>query len=161
VAVRCVSVTRVVPQPVKTKNRGNMIALRIHFRALTQPRPPGYRISWDGRLIAEVARACQGEYSERSKANESRISRMDADLAKLQGIADTLKLQSIRRHIFLCLGPRCCTPEQGNESWEYLKRRLKELGLADGIVNRTKAGCLRICCEGPTAVVYPEGVWYH
>jgi (2Fe-2S) ferredoxin len=86
---------------------------------------------------------------------------MDADLKKLQSVAETLHLDSVRRHIFLCLGPRCCTPEQGNESWEYLKRRLKELGLADGIVNRTKAGCLRICCEGPTAVVYPEGVWYH
>ncbi len=86
---------------------------------------------------------------------------MDANLAKLQTIADKLKLASMRRHIFLCLGPNCCTPEQGNASWEYLKRRLKELGLADGVVNRTKVGCLRICCEGPTAVVYPEGVWYH
>ena len=84
---------------------------------------------------------------------------MAADLDKLQDIAKTLNLSGIRRHIFLCLGPRCCTPEQGNESWEYLKRRIKELGLND--VNRTKVGCLRICCEGPTAVVYPEGVWYH
>jgi (2Fe-2S) ferredoxin len=85
---------------------------------------------------------------------------MNPDLEKLRNIANTLNLDGIERHIFLCLGPNCCTPEQGNESWEYLKRRLKELGIIDR-VNRTKVGCLRICCEGPTAVVYPEGVWYH
>jgi len=28
-------------------------------------------------------------------------------------------------------------------------------------VYRTKANCLRICEQGPIAVVYPEGVWYH
>ena len=26
---------------------------------------------------------------------------------------------------------------------------------------RSKAGCLRICEQGPVAVVYPEGAWYH
>lgn len=48
------------------------------------------------------------------------------------------------------------------ESWKYLKRRLKELNLADadGGVLRTKADCLRICTGGPIAVVYPEGAWY-
>ena len=25
---------------------------------------------------------------------------------------------------------------------------------------RTKADCLRICTDGPIAVVYPDGVWY-
>ena len=29
-----------------------------------------------------------------------------------------------------------------------------------GQVYRTKVGCLRICHQGPTAVVYPEGTWY-
>jgi len=28
-------------------------------------------------------------------------------------------------------------------------------------VYRTKANCLRICAQGPIAVVYPEAVWYH
>jgi (2Fe-2S) ferredoxin len=85
----------------------------------------------------------------------------DEQEQKLQAIAATHGIGSYRRHIFLCTGPRCCTPEQGTESWEYLKRRLKEFGLANGPVYRTKVGCLRICCEGPTAVVYPEGTWYH
>jgi (2Fe-2S) ferredoxin len=85
---------------------------------------------------------------------------MSADGDKLRRVAEGLKIGAYRRHIFLCVGPNCCTPEQGQESWEYLKRRLKELGLANGPVYRTKVGCLRICCEGPTAVVYPEGTWY-
>jgi (2Fe-2S) ferredoxin len=82
------------------------------------------------------------------------------DDAKLQKVVQVHKIGQYQRHIFLCTGPKCCTPEQGNESWEYLKGRLKELGLADGPVYRTKVGCLRICCEGPTCVVYPEGTWY-
>jgi (2Fe-2S) ferredoxin len=37
---------------------------------------------------------------------------------------------------------------------------LAELGLLDRVY-RTKANCLRVCEQGPIAVVYPEGVWYH
>ena len=70
----------------------------------------------------------------------------------------------VRRHIFLCCDqtePKCAPRERGLASWEYLKRRLKELGLSEaGGIYRTKANCLRVCMEGPTAVVYPEGVWY-
>ena len=69
-----------------------------------------------------------------------------------------------RRHIFVCAEqakPKCCDMERGTIAWEYLKRRLKELGLADqGGILRTKANCLRICEGGPIAVVYPEGAWY-
>jgi (2Fe-2S) ferredoxin len=74
-----------------------------------------------------------------------------------------LHLGRQRRHIFLCVGGGKCAPEaQSEESWTYLKRRLKELGLqdADGGVLRTKAQCLRICVNGPVAVVYPDGTWY-
>ena len=75
-------------------------------------------------------------------------------------IAQALNIGGYHRHMLLCVGPDCCTPEQGQESWDYLKRRLKELGLANGPVYRSKVGCLRICRRGPTAVVYPEGTWY-
>lgn len=48
------------------------------------------------------------------------------------------------------------------EAWEYLKGRLKALGLSEsGGIARSKVNCLRICERGPIAVVYPEGVWYH
>jgi (2Fe-2S) ferredoxin len=68
-----------------------------------------------------------------------------------------------RRHFFLCVAGGKCSPVARSEaSWAYLKRRFKELGLhdVDGGVLRTKAHCLRICVDGPIAVVYPDGTWY-
>lgn len=85
-----------------------------------------------------------------------------ADTDRLARIAEGLGIPRIRRHIFLCCDqskPKCAALEAGLESWEYLKRRLVELKLED--VYRTKANCLRICEQGPIAVVYPEGTWYH
>ena len=68
------------------------------------------------------------------------------------------------RHIFLCCDqtkPKCCGKDRSLAAWDYLKRRLGELGLAGrGGVLRTKANCLRVCEGGPVAVVYPEGAWY-
>ena len=79
-------------------------------------------------------------------------------------VADRLKISDIQRHIFLCCDqtkPKCCEVEQGIESWNFLKKRLIQLGLIkSGEVFRTKANCLRICTDGPIAVVYPEGTWY-
>ena len=66
-------------------------------------------------------------------------------------------LGAARRHVFLCVGPDCCTTEVGQETWAVRKRRLKESGIP---VLRTRAACLRICRGGPWLVVYPEGVWY-
>ena len=75
------------------------------------------------------------------------------------------KVERIERHLFLCCDqtkPKCAEKAKGLESWEYLKKRLDELGLTGaGGVFRTKANCLRICTNGPIAVVYPEGTWYH
>jgi (2Fe-2S) ferredoxin len=77
-------------------------------------------------------------------------------------IAAELAIPSARRHIFLCTHGDCAPQDQAIESWKFLKRRLKELGLVDAErgVLRTKADCLRICTAGPVAVVYPEGTWY-
>ncbi|MBM3821604.1 MAG: (2Fe-2S) ferredoxin domain-containing protein [Verrucomicrobia bacterium] len=80
--------------------------------------------------------------------------------------AESVGLFGATRHIFLCADqtePKCCAKERGLESWEFLKRRLKELGLAGtkGSVLRTKANCLRLCVRGPIAVIYPDRVWYH
>ena len=85
---------------------------------------------------------------------------------ELQNAVHTLGLNQHRRHIFLCAdqtAPKCCAKETGVEAWEFLKRRLKVLKLAgpEPLVFRTKANCLRVCTQGPIAVVYPEGVWYH
>jgi len=85
---------------------------------------------------------------------------------ELQTAMETLGLEKFHRHIFLCADPaepKCCPHEAGLASWEFLKRRLKELNLVgpEPLVFRTKANCLRVCVRGPIAVVYPEGVWYH
>ncbi|MBC8094518.1 MAG: (2Fe-2S) ferredoxin domain-containing protein [Akkermansiaceae bacterium] len=90
----------------------------------------------------------------------------DHELAELEAAVLALGLTKFRRHIFLCADqtePKCAPKEKTLESWEYLKRRLKELKLAgpEPLVYRTKANCLRVCLRGPIAVVYPEGVWYH
>lgn len=80
------------------------------------------------------------------------------------GQAQTLGLDRTRRHIFLCVkssAQACCGGELAVRSWEHLKARLKQLGLEGrGGIQRTKADCLRVCVQGPVAVVYPEGVWY-
>jgi len=86
---------------------------------------------------------------------------------ELRNKSKKLGLQKYQRHIFLCsdqTNPKCCSKEAGLESWKFLKRRIIELDLVseeNPIIFRTKANCLRICVQGPIAVVYPEGIWYH
>jgi len=91
---------------------------------------------------------------------------MDKISGPLQQAVATLGLERYRRHILLCADqtePNCCAKETGLEAWEFLKKRLKELGLVgpEPLVYRSKVNCLRVCARGPIAVVYPEGVWYH
>ena len=44
---------------------------------------------------------------------------------------------------------------------DYAKKRMKEMGMTgEGKVRVNKSGCLDRCEEGPTCVVYPEGIWY-
>jgi (2Fe-2S) ferredoxin len=74
-----------------------------------------------------------------------------------------LSLRTLERHIFLCAdqsNAKCCSKDDGIAAWDYLKRRIVELGI-EAKVFRTKANCLRVCSKGPIAVVYPEGTWYH
>jgi (2Fe-2S) ferredoxin len=82
---------------------------------------------------------------------------------QLQATAAKLNIGGYVRHVFLCTGPNCCTPEEGQAAWEALKREIKDhdLGAGPNACYRTKVGCLRICCHGPTMVVYPEGTWYY
>lgn len=101
---------------------------------------------------------------------------------RLDAIADALGIGRLQRHLFLCADatvPKCAPAEAGRETWAFTKARLKELGLSsappawrgdpaaevvrtpgEGTVLRTKVDCLRICEQGPIAVVYPDGTWY-
>jgi len=85
---------------------------------------------------------------------------------ELEKLVEELGVEKFRRHIFLCADQteaKCAPREKGMESWNFLKKRLKELNLVgpEPLVYRTKANCLRVCAQGPIAVVYPEGTWYH
>lgn len=84
--------------------------------------------------------------------------------------SQALGLPQIQRHIFICAdqtNPKCCDKADSIVAWNYLKQRLKQLGLDQPIgerpscIFRTKANCLRVCQQGPILVVYPDGVWYH
>ncbi len=88
---------------------------------------------------------------------------MDSPDAELEKVVAGLHLGSARRHILLCVGEGKCAPLEACEaSWGFLKRRLRELKQVDveGGVLRNRVGCLRVCRQGPVAVVYPEGTWY-
>lgn len=84
----------------------------------------------------------------------------------LEQQTESLGIPRIQRHIILCCDqtkPKCCDRDASLVSWNFLKARLKELGLVgpQAKVFRTKANCLQVCEQGPIAVVYPEGTWYH
>ena len=92
-----------------------------------------------------------------------------SEISGINELIAQLGLTQINRHLFLCCDqakPKCCLREDSLESWQYLKQRLKELGLdrpdsnSNQCVFRTKADCLRICVDGPILLIYPEGVWY-
>ncbi len=87
----------------------------------------------------------------------------------LTPVVECLGIPQAQRHIFLCTDPskpKCCPVVESLTAWEYLKGRLKELGLdrpqagKPGCILRTKADCLRICAQGPILLIYPDGVWY-
>jgi len=71
---------------------------------------------------------------------------------QLETIAKQLNLNNTQRHIFLCADQsksKCCSFEQGMQSWDFLKKRLKELKSdSTPIIARTKANCLQVCIKG-------------
>jgi (2Fe-2S) ferredoxin len=91
-------------------------------------------------------------------------ARMDEAVERQRAVAEGVGVGAAQRHIFLCCDqtkPKCCEKDRSLAAWEFLKNRLKELGLSEkGGILRTKANCLRVCEGGPIAVVYPEGAWY-
>jgi len=69
------------------------------------------------------------------------------------------------KHVFVCSHERdhssprgCCMNKNSLELMMKLKLMAKKAGLTD--VRVQKSGCLDNCENGPTCVVYPDGVWY-
>ena len=71
-----------------------------------------------------------------------------------------------RYHVFFCINQReggqpCCADKGAVVMRDYAKARIKALKLdGRGQVRINQAGCMDRCSQGPTIVVYPEGVWY-
>lgn len=109
---------------------------------------------------------------------------MSEHRVRLEKIASRLSIGGLQRHIFLCAeqkNPRCASYDETSAAWRELKSLTKTHDLATappvwrgdftvdpgeveqgtGSVLRTKVDCLRVCEQGPIAVVYPDGVWYH
>lgn len=69
-------------------------------------------------------------------------------------------------HVFFCLNQRengedCCANKGAEAAFDYMKAKVKKLGLAGADkVRINRAGCLDRCGEGPVMVVYPQAVWY-
>ena len=86
-------------------------------------------------------------------ASNSRRKAVDWDLAEAMDWSKKMN-ELVERHR---------SPEQAEQSWNYLKQRIKELKLMDveSGVYRSKVGCLRLCKQGPIMVSYPDGTWYH
>jgi (2Fe-2S) ferredoxin len=79
-----------------------------------------------------------------------------------EAAAEAFGVGKIVRHMFVCTGGDCAAPDASAATWDYVKRRMKELNIAgpDGPAYRTRVNCFRICTGGPISVVYPEGAWY-
>jgi (2Fe-2S) ferredoxin len=70
------------------------------------------------------------------------------------------------KHLFICTNQRgekaprpSCGEEHGIELVKAFKKAINDKKLNIPIRSQ-KAGCLDLCEQGPTVVVYPEGVFY-
>jgi (2Fe-2S) ferredoxin len=102
-------------------------------------------------------------FGERSVADYN-ASMSKHGIPNAQQRASKLKIPSKTRTIMLCADREesgCASGKQMAESWKFLKKRLKELGLSnqDGVL-RLRMQCCDICKAGPIAAVMPDGVWY-
>jgi len=72
-----------------------------------------------------------------------------------------------QKHLFICInqkdaGRKCCAMAEPGQYFTYLKQKLKAEGLhGPNKVRVTRSGCLGRCSEGPSIVIYPDGIWYH
>jgi (2Fe-2S) ferredoxin len=82
-------------------------------------------------------------------------------LESLEARLDRIGVPGIKRHLFLCAGPKCCSSDEGEAVWNHIKQKLGDPKYRECGIARSKVACLRICQQGPTALVYPEGTWYH
>ena len=75
------------------------------------------------------------------------------------------KVVGFDKHVFVCENKRdsghpreCCSKKSKNDIKTLFKKELDNYAKKNIRIN--SAGCLDFCEQGPTIVIYPEGVWY-
>jgi (2Fe-2S) ferredoxin len=73
------------------------------------------------------------------------------------------RIQDYRRHLLVCVGPRCTQDGESQKLFDSLGEKLKAAGLEQGAlrVKRTRVHCFAACRGGPVLCVQPDGVWYY
>jgi (2Fe-2S) ferredoxin len=73
------------------------------------------------------------------------------------------KVQDYRRHLLVCVGPRCAQEGESQKLFDTLGEKFKAAGLDQGSlrVKRTRVYCFAACRGGPVMAVQPDGIWYY
>jgi len=73
------------------------------------------------------------------------------------------KMGQYRRHLLMCVGPRCTEDGEAEELFSMLADKFKAAGIDKGDlrVKRTRTSCFATCKSGPIMCVQPDGVWYY
>ncbi len=71
-------------------------------------------------------------------------------------------MQHYKRHLLVCVGPRCTENGESQSLFDSLGEKFKAAGLDAGEarVKRTRTHCFATCKSGPILCVQPDGVWY-
>ena len=73
------------------------------------------------------------------------------------------KMQAYKRHMLVCVGPRCTENGESQALFDSLGEKFKAAGIDKGEqrVKRTRTQCFATCTSGPIVCVQPDGVWYY
>ena len=76
---------------------------------------------------------------------------------------DRPRMGEYKRHLLVCVGPRCTEDGQAQALFETLGERFKAAGIDKGPlrVKRTRTHCFATCRSGPIMCVQPDGIWYY
>ena len=73
------------------------------------------------------------------------------------------KMMDYKRHLLVCVGPRCTEEGESEELFSMLAEKFKAVGIDSGEmrVKRTRTSCFATCKSGPIICVQPDGIWYY
>lgn len=73
------------------------------------------------------------------------------------------KMQYYKRHLLVCVGPRCTQDGESQRLFDSLGEKFKAAGIDQGElrVKRTRTQCFATCTSGPILSVQPDGIWYY